>query len=247
VAGRERDGSRPPKKGAAGRRVLAYAVHALTASGAVIGLLALDSTARHAWKDALLWMALGTLVDAVDGALARAADVKRWAPRIDGALLDNVVDYLGFVVVPAFFLAETGLLAGGWLGPAAICLASAYQFAQTDAKTPDHYFKGFPSYWNLLALYLHVFGTPPEVNLALVLALAVLVFVPIRYIYPSRTVPLRRTTLTLGILWAASVAATLLLLPDPPAWLPLASLAYVAYYVGASLYLHLRHVRARRA
>jgi phosphatidylcholine synthase len=220
-----------------GRRLLAWAVHAFTASGAVVALLALEATARGAWREALLWMALGILIDALDGPLARLLEVKRLAPRVDGALLDNLVDYLSFVAVPAFFLLRSGLVAGGLLGPAAICVASAYQFAQADAKTPDHFFKGFPSYWNVLALYLYVFDTPPAWNLALVLLLAVLAFVPIRYIYPSRTVELRRTTLVLGTLWAASLAATLLLLPDAPRWLPLASLGYVAYYVVASLWL----------
>ena len=149
-----------------------------------------------------------------------------------------MVDYFTYVLVPAFFLLQMNLL------PAAVgdarrwrwsSIASGYGFSQTAAKTADHFFTGFPSYWNIVAFYLYALGWSPAVNAAWLVALAVGVFVPIRYVYPSRTTTLRALTVTLGIAWAVALVYALLHLDPVPRRLVVASLAFPVYYVVLSL------------
>jgi phosphatidylcholine synthase len=190
-------------------------------------------------RAAMLWLVAATFIDATDGALARLADVGRTAPLIDGARLDDIVDYLTYVVVPGLIVWRLDLLPPGvapWV-VAATLVASALGFARRDAKTDDHLFTGFPSYWNIVAVYLAALRPPPWVAAGILLALAVLVFVPVRYVYPTRTAALRPLTLGLGAIWAALFVALIWRLPDPPAWLVSASLAYPVYYFVLSLWL----------
>ena len=171
------------------RKTLAWGVHLFTASGAAWGLLALIAIQDHQWQQAMLWMVIAIFVDGFDGWLARWANVKTYAQGVDGALLDNIIDYFNYVIVPGLFLYEAELLPQTFAlaGIILIALTSAFQFTQTDAKTSDHYFKGFPSYWNVMALYMFVLGTSPWLNFLIVVALNILVFVPVKYVYPSRT------------------------------------------------------------
>lgn len=219
-------------------RALAVAVHVLTASGAVWGVLALLAISAGHWKVAFAWMGLSLAIDMVDGSLARRVGVRRCLPSFDGALLDNLVDFLNYVLVPAFFVIEAGLVPAelSWLAVALLCLSSGYQFCQADAKTTDHYFKGFPSFWNVAVFYLFLLDLREEINLALLAGLAIAVFVPIKYIYPSRTVRHRRLTLALTGLWAATSFAVVWRYPEPSPWLLGVSIGYLFYYVGLSLY-----------
>ncbi|GAB4271936.1 MAG: CDP-alcohol phosphatidyltransferase family protein [Candidatus Promineifilaceae bacterium] len=217
----------------------AWSVHLFTATGALWGFLAIIATIQHQWQLAFFWLFAAGFVDSVDGALARKFQVSGYIPNFDGALLDNIIDYLTYVIVPALILYEAQLLPARWtiLGIAALVLSSAYQFAQADAKTEDHYFKGFPSYWNVLAFYLFLLQWPARINLALVLLCAVLVFVPIKYVYPSRTPYYRKPTLILSSIWGVVTAVLFITLNNPPQWLLYGSLYFVVYYVGISLYL----------
>jgi phosphatidylcholine synthase len=224
------------------RAIRGYFVHAYTASGVVCGWLALVAAFDGDARASLLWLAGATLIDATDGALARRADVAHTAPLIDGARLDDIVDYVTYVVVPGVLVWREGLLppaAAAWV-IAATLLASALGFARRDAKTGDHLFTGFPSYWNIVAVYLIALRPPPGVVAALLLVLSGLVFVPIRYVYPSRTAFLRPVTLGLGALWTLAFVTLIWLLPAPPAWLVWASLTYPAYYLALSLWITAR-------
>jgi phosphatidylcholine synthase len=215
-------------------------------------LLAIDAVVDAEWRAAFAWLTLAVAVDAVDGVLARTVGVARVVPGFDGALLDNIVDYVSYVFVPAFLMHRAQLFPLDWSLAlcGAICVASGYQFCQTEAKLPEHAFKGFPSYWNIAALYLFVGDLPRAVNGLVVLLLMGLVFVPIPYVYPSRTLAARKWTLALTGLWGFAIVAIIWQLPTPssqtrPAtWLVWASWVYVAYYVGLSLYL-LRQTRRR--
>jgi phosphatidylcholine synthase len=216
-------------------------VHAFTASGALVAYLALVDASTGQIRRAFLWLVLATLIDAVDGSLARLARVKERTPHFNGARLDDIVDYLTFVFVPAFLLHHAGVLPRdpiGLLVVGAVLLASAAGFSRDDAKTADHFFTGFPSYWNIVALYMIALGLAPAANGAILVGLAGLVFVPIGYVYPSRTPQLRRVTIALGIAWGAMIVGIILTLPAPPAWLVWSSLLYPAYYIALSLYLH---------
>jgi phosphatidylcholine synthase len=218
--------------------------HLYTALGAVLALAATISVFDGRFRDAFLWLSAATFVDTTDGWLARALQVKQRLPGFDGARLDDIVDYLTYVFVPVLLILRAGLLPEGlsYGVGGLVLLASAYGFGQVEAKvaTTDHFFTGFPSYWNIVALYLYVWRLPPAVNAVLLSALAVLVFVPIRYVYPSRTTTLKIPTIVLGALWAALVIVAIWRLPatDGP-WLAL-SLVFPVYYTLLSLYLHSR-------
>ncbi len=233
-----------PSPGAAGpgRHVAAWAVHLFTASGAVVGFLALAAIHRGRTTEAFFWMAVALAIDAVDGTLARAVGVKWVVPRFDGARLDDIVDFLNYTVVPLALVAAADHLPPGLELPVAavVLIASAYGFCQLDAKTSDGYFKGFPSYWNVVAFYIVVLDTPPWFNAAVLTTFAVLVFVPTYYLYPSRATRFRTLTIGLGALWAVTSLVLLATLPHPPRTLALISLLYPAYYLGLSFYLTLR-------
>ena len=228
------------------RRGAAWGVHLLTASGAPAGVLAILASERQDAATAFWWMAYCLAVDAIDGTPARAVGVKQVLPVFDGTRLDDLVDYFTYVIVPAVFLLHTGLLPPAAAVPVALCpvLASAYGFCRTDAKTADHYFTGFPSYWNVVVFYLYVLAWPRPLNAAIVVALSVAVFVPLRYVYPSRTPTLRALTVGLGIVWGTAVLWVLAHLATASRALVVASLAYPAYYVGLSCVLHRRHPHA---
>ena len=219
------------------RLIAAWGVHLFTATGAVWGLLAILAIFAGDYKMMIVWMIVAMLVDGFDGMLARWANVKKYADGIDGALLDNILDYLNYVVVPALFIIKAEVLPESvrLLTACLILLTSAYQFTQTDAKTDDHHFKGFPSYWNVAALYMLLMNLPPWVNFAFLILFNIMVFIPIKYIYPSRNSYLRQLTLALTYLYGAIGIWGLLQYPNQPGWVVWASLVYVAYYLVLSL------------
>jgi phosphatidylcholine synthase len=219
----------------------AWLVHLYTAAGCVIALLAIDAVYHRAFGTAFAWMALATWLDATDGALARHFHVKRVVPQFDGARLDDIVDYMNYVLVPVLLAFVAGLIPVGTLGIAIAAmplLASAYGFCQVAAKTPDHFFTGFPSYWNIVVFYLYVLGWPIWLNVGTLVFLSVMVFVPVRYLYPSRSPTARGLTYALGGLWGVLVVALLTQFPSPSRALAAASLFFPAYYVTVSVYLH---------
>jgi phosphatidylcholine synthase len=220
----------------------AWLVHAYTASGVVFAFLATRAVIAFDYRTAFFWLAVQILVDATDGWLARLVRVDVHTPWFSGAKLDDIVDYAAYVFVPAIFVWRGLLVPDPWTMPvvAAILLSSAYAFNRSDAKTADHFFTGFPSYWNIVVFYLIVMRSPADVNAVILGVLALLVFVPIRYVYPSRTKPMRSLTLGLGIAWGAALLAMIWRYPAIPRTLAWVSLAYPVYYVGLSIALHVR-------
>lgn len=226
------------------RRIAAWLVHLFTASGAVFGLFALWFIHLGGILEAFWLMSAAVLVDSVDGILARRAQTKIAAPKVDGALLDNLIDFVTYVIVPAFFLLATERLPDNWglFGTSIMVLASAYQFTQPEAKTDDHFFKGFPSYWNIVIFYIFLWQLSPWLNLAIILTLSILVFVPIKYVYPSRLDYLspnpwvRRGMLLATLVWAVASAIMLWIYPVTNIWLIVISLGYALLYIVMSVY-----------
>lgn len=228
-------------------RVLGWAVHGYTALGAVLGLLAIEFSATGRFRAAFVAMALATVIDSSDGPLARGLKLKQLIPQFDGALLDNLVDYLTYVIAPVFLMLCAKLVPAGlagWLIAAAVVLSSAFGFCRVNAKTADNYFLGFPSYWNLVAFYLYCFAFSRAINALILLVLAALVWVPSKYIYPSRTARLRRLTLILATLWAVLVAIILFELPHPKPLLVWCSFGFIGYYLVMSFVLSVLERRA---
>ena len=196
------------------RQFLGWCVHFYTALGLVcaagIALCVVEGTPA-AFRRAFLLMVVATLIDATDGTLARAVRIKEVLPGFDGRRLDDIVDFLTYTFLPLLLLWRADLLPPEWepwlLVP---LLASAYGFCQTNIKTDDGYFLGFPSYWNLVALYLYlihqyVVRLPAWLTVGVLVGLAVLTFVPTRYLYPSQRGRLNRVTNVLGAAWAAAL------------------------------------------
>ena len=216
---------------------LAWGVHLFTASGAVVAALALLAVHAGDLRAAALWMLVAMAIDSLDGTLARAVGVSEAIPHVDGRRLDDVVDYLNYVIVPCVFLVAGGLLAHWWAAVPPI-LASAVGFSRVDAKTEDDFFLGFPSYWNVIAIYAWLLEVPPGPLAAIVAGFALLVLVPLKYVYPSKMRAWKRTT------WALTAAAAVAVFwcalePERARELrvPEITLLYPAWYVGLSLWL----------
>ena len=231
-------------------KLSSWFVHGYTATGAVLALLIVLAAIEGDVAKAL-WLGLVALIiDGTDGMLARRFDVKERLPWFDGALLDNIVDYLTYVFAPVVLLLQTGYLPDGNAGTVVAVLpliASSYQFCRVDAKTDDHFFLGFPSYWNVVAFYVIALDVSTAVTSLVIVICALLVLVPVGYIYPSRMLVLRTPTLVLSAVWLVLYGVIVAQLPDPDPVVVAASLAYIAYYCGLSLYLDQRRRVARRA
>jgi phosphatidylcholine synthase len=228
--------------------IAAWLVHLYTASSAVIAFLATTAVIEHRYRAAFLWLTLAVIVDCTDGILARAARVSERIPWFDGSKLDDIVDYLTYVFVPALIVWRAILVPDNWtvIVVAAMLLSSAYGFNRADAKTDDHFFTGFPSYWNIVVFYLYVAGFSLQANATILLTLAGLVFVPVRYIYPSRTPQMQTPTLILGVIWGVMVGVMLWRMPAVPRPVLWTSLLFPVYYVVLSLSLPFLP-RSRRA
>src|ERR1051325_2228662 len=223
------------------KRALAWSVHLFTATGAIWGFLTLIAIFEEQWRMAIVWIIVAMFVDGFDGMLARWFKVKEYAKGIDGGLLDNIIDYLYYFVVAAMILIKApNLLPYGfaYAGAFSILLTSGYQFSQVDAKTDDqsYFFKGFPSVWNFLVIYMMLLGLNPWINLAALVLCNVLVFVPVKYLYPSRNNRLRRVTLGFTYLYGAFGIWALLQYPDVSKWVAPLSFIYVAYYAILSFF-----------
>ena len=227
--------------------LLPWIAHAYTATGTVWAFLAAAMTFSHNFRGAFIFLVVATFVDSTDGVLARAFNVKERIPYFDGALLDNIIDYMTFVFIPALIVWRADLVGTSLAWPicAAMLMSSAYGFAHAGAKVDvgDHFFTGFPSYWNIVVVYLYILQPPKLASAILLLVLAVLVFVPIRYIYPSRTRTFQKATLFLGATWAALFTFMIFRLPETDGPWTALSLVFPLWYVALSLYLHGRELK----
>ena len=223
------------------RKMLANGVHLFTATGAVWGFLTLIAVWEGNIRLAVVYIIIAMFVDGFDGILARWLDVKTYAKWIDGGLLDNIIDYLNYVVVASLLLIKVpNLMPQGFEMAAAvsILLTSGFQFSQTEAKTDNqsYFFKGFPSVWNFLVLYMMLLKLNPWINFTLLVICNILVFVPIKFLYPTRNNRFRRLTNVLTYLYGALGVWGLLQYPDVPVWVAPLSFVYVAYYAAMSFF-----------
>ena len=192
-----------------------YLVHIFTALGVVFGFLALLATVDGKIPEAFLWLAAALFVDGVDGTLARAVNVNQNTPEIDGAILDNIIDYLNYVVVPVFIFYSLGMAPEPYLllSCVAILLVSCFTFTNTNIKTDDFYFSGFPAIWNILVLYFYILESSEFTNFLFVILFCVLTFIPFKYVHPFRVVEFRKITLMMTSIWM--ITTTILLFDIP--------------------------------
>jgi phosphatidylcholine synthase len=215
----------------------AWAVHAFTASGIVLGFLALIAILEGDKIAAFMWMGLALFVDGIDGTLARRVRVTELLPKVDGSTLDNVIDYFNYVAVPAMMIYWFGLVPQSWelVASATVMAVSLYTFANVDMKTSDYYFAGFPALWNLVVLYFHVLQSNPWLNLAVIGICAVLTFVPLKFVHPLRVKMWRHITIPVTVLWGATSIRLVLISPEVHKAIQASPLVFWLW-VGASLY-----------
>ena len=184
-------------------QIRALTVHLFTATGAVFAMLAMLAAVEEKWSLMFVWLVVAFFVDGIDGPMARRYDVKQFAPEFDGVLLDLIIDYLTYVFIPAFALFKSGLMDGwtGWVAIIVITFASAMYFADTRMKTRDNSFKGFPGCWNMAVLVFFALEPNFWIILAFVAALAVAMFLPLKFVHPTRTERWRALTLPMALAW----------------------------------------------
>ena len=211
----------------------AVAVQVFTASGAVLGLLALVAASERRFAAVFVWLGLALVVDGIDGTIARRLRVSERLPRYSGEVLDLVVDYLTYVVVPVQVLIQAELVPAplAWPLAAAILVSSAFYFADTEMKTPGGGFRGFPAIWNVAVFLVLVFRLPPALNAVIVAALVAATFAPFVFVHPFRMERLRPLTLGVLAVWMAAAAAAVAanLAPSVPVAV---ALALATVYLG---------------
>jgi phosphatidylcholine synthase len=219
------------------QRARAFAVHLLTASGVAFGFLALVFATGGHWEAMFIALGLAVIVDGADGPLAREFKVAEVLPRWSGDTLDLVVDFVTYVFVPAYAIAASGLLPEAFALAAGVivCISGALYFADREMKTKDNYFCGFPAVWNVIAFYLYVLQPPPWASAAAIVALAILSFLPVKFVHPLRVRHSRWLNVTLLVIWAALalVAVIARFEPGPYVTWPLAAIA--VYFFAAGL------------
>jgi phosphatidylcholine synthase len=187
-------------------------VHVFTAMGAVCALLATRAVLWGAWEQVFGWLGVALIIDGIDGTLARLADVKAKLPRVSGEQLDLVIDYLTYVFVPVLALIQAGFLGtgtGSMVLGSLILFSSLFHFSDTQSKSADHSFVGFPAIWNIVAFYVFAFRMPVWLAALVTLLCTGLTFVPLRWAHPLRTPLLWPITFMLTLLWILVALVTL--------------------------------------
>jgi phosphatidylcholine synthase len=184
-----------------------WALHIFTASGVIFAMIALQAVIDGRIRDGLLWLLLCQVIDGIDGPLARRIDVKIHVLKIDGNILDLVVDYVTCVIVPVAFLATTDLLPKN-LEAALITLilmTSALWFARCDQETDDFWFNGFPASWNLVIPSFILLNTSQTQVLIFTIGFALLSLTDFKVPHLTKVRHLRSVTLPLAIIYLLSL------------------------------------------
>jgi phosphatidylcholine synthase len=220
------------------RSAAAFAVHVFTACGAGCALLALNTAVNGQWAAMFAWLGIALCIDGIDGTFARRLQVAKMLPRWSGDVLDLVVDILNYVFVPAYALAASELLPKPAAVPLGllIVVTGALYFADRLMKTSDYYFRGFPALWNVVAFYLFILKPEPWAGAAVIVALAVLTFVPFHVIHPLRMAHLRVVTTVALAAWTALAIVAVAQDLNPPLWIGAALCALAVYFVAIGFF-----------
>jgi phosphatidylcholine synthase len=226
-----------------------WSIHVVTASGLALGMLALIAVLDNNPKAALLWLTAAQVLDGVDGPVARACDVRNQVPRIDGFILDLVVDFVTCVVVPAAFLYRFDLVPKVLAGPIVglVLATTALWFSRTDIQGEDHWFRGFPGVWNLIVPSLYLLSINRTAAALIVAGLAIAQLTDLPFVHPVRVKDLRSITLPVMVAWIAALTVGVLSYPDAPAWMATVLLACPTYFIGLSLRQRIIEGRIGRA
>ena len=193
-----------PPRGAA---ALAWAVHALTASGVLVGVAGVFAVLDDKPRLAMLWLIVAQVIDGIDGPIARRIQISKILPQVDGYVMDLIVDYLTCVVVPAIFLHKFGLVPASMSVPAMglVLFSSALWFSRTELITDDHWFYGFPAVWNLVVPSMFLLGTSQVTNAILVVAFCLLQMTKIQIAHPVQVTEHRKVAIPVTTIWLVTL------------------------------------------
>lgn len=218
----------------------AFSVHLLTASGSFLAFLSVVAASEQRWAAMFWWLGLALFVDGIDGPIARRLQVKLVLPNWSGDTIDNIVDYVTYVLIPAFALYQRGFMGTGlsFLSAAIIVVTSAIYYADNGMKTKENFFKGFPVVWNMLVFTLFIAEPGEWVAFGIVVTAAIFTFVPLHFLHPVRVQRLRKLNLSMFLLWCAFGGVALFLAWGAPPASPMNSPEWVKIgIVATSLYL----------
>ncbi|WP_428832810.1 phosphatidylcholine synthase [Pseudaminobacter soli (ex Li et al. 2025)] len=219
----------------------AFSVHLLTASGSFLAFLSLVAASEQRWTAMFWWLGLALFVDGIDGPIARKLEVKEVLPTWSGELLDNIIDYVTYVLIPAFALYQRGFMGDrlSFLSAALIVVTSAIYYADTGMKTKENFFKGFPVVWNMLVFTLFVIQPGEWVSFAVVLVAAIMTFVPMYFLHPVRVKRLREINLAVFLAWCAFGAIALAQAMDAsePVKIGIAVTGIYLFFIGGVMQL----------
>ena len=194
-------------------KFLGILVHLFTGFGIIAGYFALIAVINNNQKEAFLWLGLAFLIDSVDGTLARKFNVKKNLPNIDGKMLDSIIDFFNYVIIPSImiywfrYVPDQFLL----LIPAILIFISIYSYVNLNILTNDNYYNGFPAIWNVIVLYFYIFGTSQNFNLILLTLLIFLKFSPLKCIHPLRVKRFKKLSIIFAIIWFLTSALLILI------------------------------------
>lgn len=222
-------------------KTLAFGVHLFTATGSIIAFMSLVEASNKNWVYSFAWLGLALFVDGVDGPMARRLGVKNVLPNWSGEMLDNVIDYVTYVLIPAFIIYNSGLLntALSYLSGLIIVSSSAIYYADTGMKTKENFFKGFPVVWNMLVFALFVIQPNQWFSFFAIVLSAIICFLPVYFLHPVRVARLRYINLPIFLLWCALGVIALLYNFHSPFWVRSLSIitGLYIYVIGAIMQL----------
>lgn len=213
-----------------------------TTLGIVAAMLALRDVLTGHPDYAIIWLLITLLIDGVDGPIARALEVERRVPRIDGFMLDLIIDYVACVIVPAGFMWEFKVVPQNNFGVAVLCLmvfTSAIWFARKDMMTDDFWFRGFPAAWNIVAPLLFLLDARTSVGAVITIVLALLSLTNMPYPHIARARFMRPITVAGSIVLFGGIVIGTFAYPDHPYYVR------IMLYVGSAYFLALAALRAR--
>ncbi|HBF28796.1 phosphatidylcholine synthase [Rhizobium sp.] len=217
----------------------AFSVHILTASGSFLAFLGVVAAANKDFSSMFWWLGLALLVDGIDGPIARKVKVKEVLPNWSGDTLDNIIDYVTYVLLPAFALYQSGMIGQPWSFVAAgmIVVSSAIYYADTGMKTDEYFFSGFPVVWNMIVFSLFVVNASATTSMIVVAVSVLLTFLPINFLHPVRVKRLRPLNLGIFLLWCALGIYALLMDFSTPIFvlIPFVATGIYLYVIGGIL------------
>ena len=194
-------------------KLLGLFVHFLTGCGVIAGFFSLIAVLNNNQKEAFIWLGVAFLIDSIDGTLARKFNVKKNFPHIDGKMLDSIIDFFNYVIIPSIMIYWFKYVPDQFLIiiPSILIFISIYSYVNLNVLTNDNYYNGFPAIWNVVVLYFYIFGSSQMINFIILTLLILLKFSPLKCIHPLRVNKLKYLSIFFTILWFLMSALLILI------------------------------------